>query len=705
MRKRKSPKAETSPTDATAKGDIEEISEPDVVKSDESGFPGEMEINLGRVMSSGQTLGEQLSTDLSNWLDRELENHSHVVDKLALWDKLYRGKKKPKSYPYPACSNTAIPITRILTDAVTVRIMDVIWGQKKVFLCTPVKDEFREFAAKIEEGIEWWQKNIAKLKRKLFSPIMQAIKTGTGFVLGDYVRKNKLVYRYASAEEIARKDPGLFKFSNGQWGIKKSNAVYDGPDLFPISREDFIYSSDAVNLQEALFCGYRFYLRKPEVKARVGRGHYLEEGWEKLGAPDQLDETKIKRAESKGIEIKPHELDKYEFWRLWVRYDVDEDGEEDDVVVVFNRERKAIMRAVYNPLFAGFRPIVPLVFNPVEFSMEGEGTCEILETIATEIDYLHNGRLDRVDQINAPMILVREGSSLENMTGLTPGLVRVTNDDLDGALRLITFPDVFPSTVNEEHMDVNYAQQAIGASPQLLGQSTSERPVARETFQVIQEANKKFKFGVDNFRDCFADIGMMVIEFFAQYKPRYTYFEENAETGVLQEQTVDFPFEFLREGLNVELAASSELMNTETRRETNLALYQLLSDYYSKLAGMVQLLENPQVPTDFKIFLLAQARIGGDLLKAIVEDFGKKNPENLILDLEKTIDVQKALAMQPSPPPPPGQGGSPNSGSGPPHQGPGRPGGGLPPPQRPTPQGPPQTPTGQIMMPPMGRRG
>jgi hypothetical protein len=529
--------------------------------------------------------------------------------------------------------------------------MDAIWSQKKVFLCSAKNDKFTDIAPQIEDGLDWWQKDIAHLKDKLLSPITQAIQTGAGFVLLDYVKKNRVIYRYASAKERADKEPGLFKFKGGQWGIKKSITTFDGPDVFPISSEDIVYSSDATNLQDALMCGYRFSLRMPEIKARAARKLWNADAVNELGNEDAIDDTKVKRAATKDIELSGTDRDKKEFWKLWVRYDVDEDGEEDDIVIIFNRDKKAIMRAIYNPLFAGFRPIIAIVPMPRPYSLEGDGALEIMESCQVEIDTIHNGRLDRIDMINAPPILTREGSGLENMTYLTPGLNRVTTDSPQEAIFIVPIPDVYPSNTREEEMLVDTMRASVGITPLMLGQQTSERPVARDTFQILQESNKKFKSMIDNIRDDIGMVGQYAIEFFAQYKPRYDYYTADDKSGALQKQTLDFPYEYLRDGMGVELAASTELMNTEARREINLTLYQLLSDYYTKTAGMVQAIINPQVPPDFKKYLLGAMKSGQLLLDQIVGDFGRKDAEALVIDISKTIDLQKAAQAPPPQPP------------------------------------------------------
>jgi hypothetical protein len=651
-----SPELPEMPAWMKAMPDMPEISpQPEeTTKSDEEGFAGGLPINLDREMKSGKKLRDELESSVGKWLDQELDAQKDRIDKLSKWNKQYHGIKPAKNYPYPGCNNTSINISMYHVDTNAVRIYDAVWSQKKLFIVQGKKAPFTDMAPMLEDGLDWWQRSIVDLKAKCFSPIMQSIQTGTSMVKMDYVRRKRTAYRYATPDEEVLKPEGTFKLPNGQMGVKQVLTTYDGPDVFPISREDWVISSDAASVQDAFLCGFRTYLRKPEIEVKCKQGLYFEEIAEKLVNSDEIDDTKKERAEASFKEIRSDEKGKFEIWELWLRYDVDEDGEEDDVVITYHRASKTILRAMYNPFFIGFRPFVAFRFNPTAYSFEGKGICEILEKIQEEIDTIHNQRLDRMDQINAPMYNVRGGIGIDDWK-IAPGMVRVVEDDPATAVFTLQFPDVYPSTFSEESLLNSYADKLIGIGPAAMGQQVAERPVARDTMALIQEMNKKFKFGIDNVRASLAEVGMMALEMFAQYQPKYSFYKEK-EKG-LEEKTIDFPLDYLRDGIAVTLAASSELLNTEVRREINLTVYQLTTDYYTKLGSMAQAILNPGLPPDFKKFLIDSAKVGEKLLGRIVEDFGGWKEGDLILPLEKSIDIQAALAPPPpqTTPPLPGQ--------------------------------------------------
>ena len=632
------PKAVKEPKSKKGKEDKAET------KSDVVGWKGGCGLDFGRKMASGKTLREELSTHLDEVLSKELDNQSTRMENLAKWGKQYKGEKPAKSFPFDNASNMAIPISRSNTDALFVRVADRLFGYKKYVTCKPVDEDFIDVAPQIEKGINHWLRNVVDIKKKLFSPLLQCMKTGTGIVKIVPERKTRTVYRFASEEELKNQD--IPKYSLEHLGskskvVKVVQTVYEGPNIYPIDRADFVISSEATDIDEAYLVGFRTRYRKSELKLKAKQGVFDEKEVKKITSPDKFSDAQESRADAQGKELKKVEYtEPYEAWEIWTKYDVDEDGEEDDICVTFHKETKSLLDGIYNPIFNGFRPFAKLVYSPVEFSFDGEGVCEITEKLQVGIDTLENQRIDRMTQINGPIVLVRDGEGLNNYT-LKPGEVQVVDGDLEGAMKIIEFNSNYYSTVPEEDRLIGYADRAIGLTASVMGQSTSDRPVAKETFALIQEANKKFTNGNENVADGFEDMVMKCLEVFAQYQPVYAYKDE--ETGTPTIQTVEFPIEDLRSGLKVEVYASSEVINQELRREAALTVYTLLSEWATKNAGMVQALCNPQVPSDFKKWLAAQYDIGVKLITRILDDFDQRDADSLVQTLGETFDVKKAI--------------------------------------------------------------
>lgn len=675
------PKKEEFAKETTPKA-VEELSKDTI-----EGFRGGLDINLKRVCKSGKTVEEELSQHLKSLLDTEEENQAELVDRLKKWQNLYHGVKPKKNFPFEGASNVATPIVRSAVDTIFVRVIDALFNKTKVWIVKPKLDGMVESARELEDGLDWFQRNVLKLRKKIFSPLLQAIKTGIGVCKIVYEDRKKTVYRYATAQEMD--NPSIHKYSlkgTSRKCVKEVKSTYSGPNLYPVSREDFIISSDSPDIEKALLTGFKISMRKSEMLAKVRAGIYYEEPVERI-LSGKIDETKEARSEYEGKKTDRVEYtEPYIAYELCTKFDVDEDGGEDDIVVTLHKESGEILRARYSPLFSGSRPFIDFQFYPVEYSFDGEGVCQILFPMAEALDTMVNQMIDRVTLINAPFYLVRTGSGLENMRKFNPGQVVPIDDDLETCMREVRSSDQTMSLANEISWLMSLMDRAVGITPISLGVSTAERPVARDTMLQAEETNKKFQYGINNVRECITELGYKLLEFMAQYQPEFTYFAPG-EDGMMQEQTFSFPVESIRDSFTIELAASTELMNQEIRREIYIMLYHMMSDYMTKVGGMAQMLTSPEVPSSMKKIILDANEKSIYILEKILENFPDiKDAKKMIPDLQHAIDKPEEFsenmkhvvmmsadviaAQQQEQGPPPGEGGGPPGGEMPPEGGP-----------------------------------
>jgi hypothetical protein len=101
----------------------------------------------------------------------------------------------------------------------------------------------------------------------------------------------------------------------------------------------------------------------------------------------------------------------------------------------------------------------------------------------------------------------------------------------------------------------------------------------------------------------------------------------------------------IRDYLDLDLAVSSEEWNMTTRREVELMKYQLLSDYMTKMAGMAQMLSSPQVPSDFKKFIMQANDVSSRAIAKVLENFEDTEPDSTVVDISKSMDVNKCIAQ------------------------------------------------------------
>ncbi|HUW46176.1 MAG TPA: hypothetical protein VMW50_10335 [Dehalococcoidia bacterium] len=627
-------------------------------------FKGGLEVDLDKRLPSGRTLREKLEPYLYSLLEQEKKNWETRWSNYDSWEKQYRGFRRKKTYPYDGAANTVHPLTRSCVDTVYVRAEEAIMGRDKVWITEPTRAEDRDFSLQIEEWFDHYEKTKLKLKHKARKTIKESIKFGEGVLVVLWEEERRPYFRYAKESDG---DSSKYDLKDSdRKAVKDVHTIYSGPDIFHVDNLDWIMSTDSDNPDTALMCGYRKHYRKQELELKTNQGVFCKESIKKITNPDDMDERKISKAEVMGKEIEQiDENKKMEFWHLWTRFDTNEDGTEDELSLCIHKDG-TIVRCIYNPLFSGIRPVVLLT------PYDGEGIVEILEKIQVHLDTIQNQRLDRMTMINGPVFLYKT-DAFDGGFKFTPGIAKAVEGNPNEVINMLNFPDVYYSTFQEEDRLVASGQMAVGIAPENIGQPTAERPVFKEMFARVQEANKKFKSLTDNLILGFERLGWIILEYFAQYEPSYTY--TNKETG--EKKTVEFPMQDLYDGIRVKLSASTEINNQDTRREINVMSYHLLSDFLTKNAGIIMAINNPQTPPQVKQWFIETYKIGTEFVSRILKDFDHKDADQLV---PQFTDEMEMAAMQPPPPPqmPPGQ--------------PGMGQGGQPPQQPMMPQQPPMQP-------------
>jgi hypothetical protein len=619
----------------------------DLAKSDVNYYPGGIDINLKRIMKSGETLETVLTSHIQEVLDQELLNQEKLVKNIARAERQYSGRKKTKTFPWYGSSNISTQDTRKNVQTLAVRVLDAIFNRKKIFIVKANKPELVEKARDIENAMDWFFKHIIRLKEKIMSPLIQSIKCGTGIVHICWEQKRDTIYRYATEEE--REDSSVHKYAVGgskEKVVKDIQTYYEGPQWIPVPREDFMISSEADNIKDAKMCGFRTYSTLAECRATERSGRYIKGSCDKL-FDDKYDEVKESRAENQGKDLTPPITNRpVEKWTLWFKFDVDEDGEPDSIVVTYHSLSNVIMKAIYNPVFTGNRPFFRLVGDVVQYSFDGDGLCNVLYPLQEAVDTIVNQRIDRGTLLNCVSSMSRSGIGLDNYK-FAPGKHWIIDDNpTEDVFRLVQMPDVPPSQFSEEMGIKQQMERLSFNSPALMGVSTSERPVAKETFALIEEANKGFKNRIDNYRDGLTEGAYQTLELMAQYQPNWGYKEEGPD-GQWVDRSLELPVMSLREAFDIELAASTEVLSQEVRREVGLNVFMLVRQFQTDLGGMAQMLTSPNVPSDMKKVIMEANRIGVQILKQILLDFDLPNAEELVLDLQKTVDVDKLMAASP----------------------------------------------------------
>ena len=616
--------------------------EEDLMRGECIDWQGGKPINLKKKSKSGKSVGDELSSHLKDVLESELKNQEKLIANLKRWHKLYKAEKRG-ARPKPWMADVSIPIARKISDTIFVRIHDMVWNKLRVYLFRPRGQGTKEQNDKMsiwERAFNNYIRNDLNLKEKMVFPTRQGVNSGTGVAKIVYETKNKTIYRYSSEED--KYNPAVKKYrlpGTKDTVVKEPSIVFRGPNVYPIDRARFVISSDALSIEDAYIVGFSFDKRKSQLKTLAARDIYDKDAVDKLTA-SKVDDVLETRATSAGMSLdKIQYTEPYTLYELWLRFDVDGDGEEDDICVTFHRESGQILKAIYNPIFYGYRPFADFKgASQVEYTYDGEGICEIIEVMSEELDTLHNLMLDRMKLANLPITIAQTGTFPTNIDDLTPGRLHYSDTNPNDTILVLKQPDVTFSIVNEVNWLINQMLEVCGITQLSLGISTAERPVAKETMAVGEEGNKKFKSWTDRAREFYREVGYKLLEAFAQYQPTYEYTDESGAP-----QSIEMPTGNIRDYLDLDLVVSSEEWNMTIRREVELMRYQLLKDYFTGALGAAQLLVNPQAPSDIKKYVVQINDVSSRALTKVLSNFDDVEPESAVVDMRKSMNVEACI--------------------------------------------------------------
>jgi hypothetical protein len=520
---------------------------------------------------------------LANYLDKELAlcegERQPYINKLARLKLKYRTEfpDKAKNWPIANASQITIPVIKTAADTIASRLYQTVTSAEPLVRIKTEDEDFSDFAFDYEEFLQMYGTNILDFEELLDNWIPEVVILGTG-VLETTNWRSQCAY--------GRWDPLTSSF------VKETHTKHAGPMVFHVPIEDFWIRPTFQDVQRAPWCGKELRLSWSEIKDMAFSGELDPELIGRIAKFDGtgLDAPATVVLDDKLDKFEPNIRNEYKLHELCVRWDVDGDGLEEELIVYFHRPSRTILRRRFNSFYKGRRPWTIGRYKRIPHRFYAEGVAEALEHLQEEISTIHNQRLDNATIANLRIILV---SKL--IQGLRPGdrlwsgkIVKVTNvkDDV-GTLQL---GEVYPSTVSNESIAQNYVREVSGASETAMGQS---QPVSRTTataqMALLEELNRRFDKPLRGLRRALRDVTSQLSDLFIEQG-----------TGGLAEQWLgqargrrveaflQLPPELVNKKLKLSVTATRSSNNREVEFQTQIAVMQLINQMGEQMLKLTQ---------------------------------------------------------------------------------------------------------------------
>jgi len=421
---------------------------------------------------------------------------------------------------FEGAHNVHIPHTFSAIKAMHARIFQAIMGITPAFSLKPRTKVPETFKEDKEELLNWvigsysnkgdgWEKTIDV-------DIQNFVGDGTS-ITKQYWLKD--VRKFTDVDEEIRLPIQLDEDGYpivDEKEIEKEELLFDCPILEPVKIEDlYIIGRKATDIDDADIIAHSQQYTKSDLIKMTKLGFFFK---------DQVDEviktepTQINPSPNR-MNVSVKQLDDfttglnklgsiagakmYNIYETYLRYDIDDDGIDEELVAWVEDSTKRILRLTYLERVGpgGKRPFVLKKFIP-QAGPYGKGLGEVLYGLNNELDYIHNQRLDYGTLQNLPYFFYRASSGLNPVEiRLGPGM-GIPVDDPQGD---VSFPRVNGGTsygFQEEAQVTRYAENASGITQFTLGNISQQGATrtATGTAALVNELNANIDIHIKRYQ-------------------------------------------------------------------------------------------------------------------------------------------------------------------------------------------------------------
>ena len=394
--------------------------------------------------------------------------------------------------------------------------------------------------------------------------------------------------------------------------------------------------------------GLRFWHTQSELNLYASRRKWKIDAFKPAGGKDFVRTrredlghtyTKIARA-----------TDLYETITIFCAYDIDGDGIDEDLLVVWDRTSRDIGLVTYNPFDR--RPIEPTRYQLRAHLFYGLGVMEMIRPYQDETSEIHNARTLNMLLANCRFWKAREGSVPETMK-IWGNKVQMLSDPTD--LVAEQMADIYPSAAQAQAITTSLAERRVGVNEMSMprpSQVLGSRTPGITAMSLLQQVNRRFTPAFDGYRN---GTGAAVKQCLYRYQERLLAGDRAVEEDIMSvmgDEDGRLVIDVLRddkfdEGMKIELTASSASVNRDADRQNSIMLVNLLAQYYQRTLELVSIAANPTTPPVIRDVAQKIANSAGEIIERTIRTFDQvRDPNTFIIDVNDELDAMKGLSQE-----------------------------------------------------------
>lgn len=561
---------------------------------------------------------ERFERFLKTEIEDEISGAAGVMTRYQDYIRMYRG------FPSESFSRDPVPIRNIevtlgatATDTLFSQSWDMIWSAQPIVTV-------RNAAPNYEEHAEAFQVLVNHLAVDPFTNYVQASKD---YMMDDIMLGTGIYY--TTWQEDHKK-------------TKVEETIEWGPRVYVPAPEDLVFpTTSGPDIETVRILGFGNELTYGELMAR---GTAEKWNWEIAAPTRNINSVKRQRMVAEHVTDTDHGLvDKYQIYELFVMFDYDEDGFDEDLYVVWDRFGARILFMSYNPFDIKPFSIARYQYQPHSFL--GVGVMEMDSPYEREVSDWHNFRMANARLVGSRAWGVKIGSPMSGTKlRIIPNKPLYFNDPSD--IKEFKMADIYPSALQTEQYSSQLARERVGTMTDFQAKPMpGHRTPGVTMMAMLQQINKRFTTAFEEMRAGMAHALMQCV-----YRMHEKYREGGEVKGRIEDELTKLlgpekapkifdvfrgPTQDLRSKVQIEMTASSQSINREADKQSAMQRLQVLGGYYDKVLQLAIVVANPQTPPAIKDLAVEVAKRStvamGQFLRAYES---VRNAESLLIDEE-----------------------------------------------------------------------
>lgn len=582
----------------------------------------------------------EIETYITNVLTQAIADRAELDARLKIYNDLYEGVVPAnKEIPWPGCANINVPITQEMLDALHARLSKAALGVYPIVLVKGEDAAGVEVERKLENYYATLSNSI-NLDEVASQATFLALRDGVGIIKVFWDRRTRRVKTRKMKPLLDETGAPIIDPRNGSLLREESVEIdevveYDNVRCTVVELKDFyVLPAHAYDISRHYAKGVaeRVWMRRDEIMQRAKGGDFDKEAVKRLfsGSSTKRATIEPEHADHMGVSatVDTPGFEEYEMFDVYMNYDLDNDGYEEECVFTVCPDFNVLVRAEVFPYWHQLRPYVPIIPWPRPRRFYGFSVPQRLEPIQRELNAIHNQRLDAVTlRLSPPMLITRSAVMRGDAAQAWGPLARIevnSREDVD----VLTLPDINPSSFSEETILRQYAERVVGLYDLNTPRGTGSRRTRAEIGAIQQEGMVRFDYMMKMIQRSIVKVFEQIHQLKIQYMPEREVFEAVGIDGVQK-------FELTREEMlaNIRFIANGDLPVSDKERNRQDAYF-----LYQALMG------NPLVQGDLR-------RVH-HVTKELIEAWEKKAPEKFIGTEQEAVQqmqMMQQMAAQTAP--------------------------------------------------------